>query len=651
MQMAKLSFLLALTLACAAARAADPIPDWVTQQAAAKVATYPDRVSSVVLFREEAVTLDPDGRRVMHERGAVRILQPGGERMEAYRTYNTKGGRIRDFAGWLIPPSGKPVPYPKNRILDIALSRDYVYDEARARVLECGPALPGSTFVWDVTEEEKSIFTQDTFSFQQRSPVVLARYQVTLPPSWEANGVLFNHGPLDPTRAGNTYTWELHDLPWIEPEDHSPSLASLAPRLAVSFFPPSDNAAGLKGLKDWTAVSAWLSPLVEPPAEVTDAVRLKAGQLTAGASSELDRIAPIARFVQQTNYVEVALNITRGAGYTPHPSAETLARNYGDCKDKATLMRALLKAVGIDSYLVVITADDRTYVRPEWASPRQFNHAIVAVRVSPAVNLPAVLPATPLGRLLIFDPTDRVTPLGDLPQDEQGSQALVIAGDHGALLAMPLLPAAANRIESSVEGSLDAGGRLTAHIERGYFGQRARPLRATEMLRGSDDLKKLFEQGLGDRLGATVSKLATASHAEQNSVTANLEITAEGFGRSMQGRLFIVRPGLLTSGGEFVFKARPRSAPIKFDADSRHDTIRIKIPGGFKLDEFPAPAKIESGYGSLTTNWSLRDGEIVMERSLEIHETVAPASEYARVRDFFDKAAGAETAPVVLVKE
>ena len=82
MQMAKLSILLALTLACAAARAADPIPDWVTQQAAAKVATYPDRVSLVVLFREEAVTLDPDGRRVMHERGAVRILQPGGERME-----------------------------------------------------------------------------------------------------------------------------------------------------------------------------------------------------------------------------------------------------------------------------------------------------------------------------------------------------------------------------------------------------------------------------------------------------------------------------------------------------------------------------------------------------------------------------------------
>jgi hypothetical protein len=253
----KRSVLLPLILfAAGLARAADPIPDWVTQQAAAKVPSYPAKVTTVTLLEEEVVTVDPDGRRVMRERGAIRVLQPGGEMPEAYRTYNTKNGRIRDFAGWLVPPSGKPVPYAKNSILDVALSRDYVYDEARAKVLECGPALPGSTFVWEVTEEEKSVFTQDGFRFQSRSPVLVSRYQVTLPAGWEVNGVLLNHDALEPARSGNAYTWELRDLPWIEPEDHSPSLSSLAPRLAVSFFPPSDNPSGLKGLKDWATVSA-----------------------------------------------------------------------------------------------------------------------------------------------------------------------------------------------------------------------------------------------------------------------------------------------------------------------------------------------------------------------------------------------------------
>ena len=95
-------------------------------------------------------------------------------------------------------------------------------------------------------------------------------------------------------------------------------------------------------------------------------------------------------------------------------------------------MRALLKAVGIDSYLITISADDRTYVRPEWASPVQFNHAIIAVKVSDAITFPTVITDSSLGRLLIFDPTDRITPVGGLPTDEQGSYALVIAGPNGA---------------------------------------------------------------------------------------------------------------------------------------------------------------------------------------------------------------------------
>ena len=116
------------------------------------------------------------------------------------------------------------------------------------------------------------------------------------------------------------------------------------------------------------------------------------------------------------------------------------ARNYGDCKDKATLMRALLKAVGIDSYLVTISADDRTFVRQERASPGQFNHAIIAVKVSDAVTLPTVIADSPLGRLLVFDPTDRITPVGSLPVEEQGSYALVIAQNRRSVAEDAVAP-------------------------------------------------------------------------------------------------------------------------------------------------------------------------------------------------------------------
>ncbi len=74
------------------------------------------------------------------------------------------------------------------------------------------------------------------------------------------------------------------------------------------------------------------------------------------------------------------LNVTRGGGYTLHPAESTLAKNYGDCKDNSTLVRALLKAAGFDAYYTLIHWGDRSYVRPEWPSPSPFNHVIVAIR-------------------------------------------------------------------------------------------------------------------------------------------------------------------------------------------------------------------------------------------------------------------------------
>src|SRR5581483_5878649 len=93
--------------------------------------------------------------------------------------------------------------------------------------------------------------------------------------------------------------------------------------------------------------------------------------------------------------------------------------------------------------------------------------------VSPETKVPTVLEHPKLGRLMIFDPTDPDTPPGDLPDDEQGSHALVVAGIQGDLIEMPRLPASANRVESVTEASLETTGALKAHLGRHYFGQAA----------------------------------------------------------------------------------------------------------------------------------------------------------------------------------
>jgi hypothetical protein len=633
--------------------AKDTVPPWVHDAASiAPNKEFPAKVDSVVLFHEEHLTVAPDGKWFTTERGAIRILQSGRKRVSAWRAYNTKTGRIRDFRGWLILPSGKEIEYQKNSVLDQALSADYTYDEGRAKRLDCDPdAPPGSVFAYEVTQEEDTVFTTYPYRFQDSVPVVQTRFVLTLPAAWEARAAVFNHAEIQPRVEGSTYSWELRDLPWIEREEHSPGFESIAPWIGVTYFPAASSSSSLRSLKDWSAVSQWLSGFMDPPAEPTAVVRAKSAELTSGSRTELDKIRAIAAFAQQTNYVEVAMNLTRGGGFTPHPAEQVLTRNYGDCKDKAGLMRSLLKAGGIDAYTVVIFSGDREYVRPEWPSPNQFNHAIVAVKVSPETIADTVLNHPRLGRLLIFDPTDPVTPVGDLPSEEQASYALVVAGLDGELIKMPQLPPASARIKRTVEARVDDTGRLTAHLVTEYFGQAGSSVRYQISHSGMDQFKKNLERVYSRRLGGvTVDKISPADHAPEDRMELAVDLGVGQFGQFMQQKMLVLKPGVLAPDTEYVFSNKERKLPVRLESRLRQDSVVIQLPAGFAIDEIPDPIKIDSPYGVYRASWKTGDQSVTFEQSLEIKDTLAAPGEYAKVKDFFDQVLGGQSAPVVLLK-
>lgn len=638
-------------LAAVSLHAAEEMPDWARQAGAQPVPSYPAKVYAAVLLHEENTAVDADGRRVMRERGVLKILQKSSDSITAYRSYNTKAGRIRDFRAWLQAPGGPVRTFSKDNVADIALSPEFTYDEGRAKLINPGSGLaPGSVFAYEVTEEIKTVFVQCGYDFQDNMPVLVSRFVLSVPAGWQVRGTLFNHAPMDPAVEGSTYTWELRDLPWIEDERYSPDMHALVPRLGVTFT-PADNKGGMTPLSDWASVSAWLTGLVDPAAEPNDAIRSKATELTHGAASEIERIRAIAEFTQRVNYVSVQMNVTRGGGYTPHSAADILARNYGDCKDKATLMRSLLKAAGIDSYLTVIYASDRTYVREEWPSPEQFNHAIVAVRISPSTTLPIVLVDPRLGRLLMFDPTDPDTPLGDLPADEQGSHALIVAGPQGGLIAMPFMPASANRVESNIEGTLDNIGALQAHVGREYFGQAAARAHTRVAHQTNEQLKRGYEKSLARSVGAIAVKQAEITgRVAEGRMRLSLDFTAEHFSQVVQS-LILVRPGALALDADYVFTTTERKLPVKLEGEVYKDSVRIQLPPGYKVDEIPDAVKFESPYGVYQASWKADGAGILFEQSTEVRDMLAPVAKYAEVKAFFDNIMGSQGAPVVLVRK
>src|SRR5262249_31859719 len=144
----------------------------------------------------------------------------------------------------------------------------------------------------------------------------------------------------------------------------------------------------------------------------------------------------------------------------PHSAVQTFQKLYGDCKDKANLLRALLKATGFTAYPVAIYSGDRTHVSEAWPSLGAFNHAISAIKVSADTKAPAVLDHPKLGRLLFFDPTDPYVPAGYLPDHEQASLALVGSAEGGDLVRIPAGAHIAAERSRQVEATLRPDGSI-----------------------------------------------------------------------------------------------------------------------------------------------------------------------------------------------
>jgi hypothetical protein len=431
----------------------------------------------------------------------------------------------------------------------------------------------------------------------------------------------------------------------------SPPVTSLAPWIGVTYQPAAANlkpGAG-RSFSSWAEVSRWMTDLSDPQMMLDDNLAGKAKQLTANAKTEYERIQAIGRFVQSINYVSIQIGVGR---FRPHSSLEVFTKSYGDCKDKANLMRAMLKAVGLPANLVLIYSGDPTHVREEWPSPGQFNHCIIAVKVSDETQAPTVVTHPTLGRLLIFDPTDDNTPVGDLPGHEQGSFALVIAGDAGALMKMPVTPPEANRLEREADVTLAPDGAITASLQERFIGQSAVAGRSEfRRLSRPDYIKRIEGWITRGATGAAVSKVEPADNAAEGRFSLQVEFTARAYAQLMRDRLLVFKPAIVSRREALPLDAGARRQPVVLRPNAYAEIVRVKLPAGFEVDELPDPVKMDAPFGSYETAYQVKDGQLQFTRKMVVRAATIPPEEYAKVRGFFERIRAAEAAPVVLAKK
>jgi transglutaminase-like putative cysteine protease len=650
-----LSTFLILLAASATFATADAPPAWLQQAAAASAPAYEKDVPAVVLLNDQKVTVGDDGRVITTRTYAVRVLtREGRDFAFAREIYETDTGKVREIRAWLLRPAGPVKNYGKDETVDVALTNDDVYNEYRVKAISAkDEATVGSVFGYEIVSEDRSIFSQYRWEFQERIPSLLSRFTLSLPNGWRATSVTFNHDKIQPKVEGSSYIWELRDSPPIEPEPMSPALSNLAPRIAVSYFPPAGSTnAGVKTFADWAAVAAWMSELEDPQVTVNDALAAKARELTANAKTEWEKIQAIGGYVQSVKYISIQIGVGTGGGYRPHTATEVFAKSYGDCKDKANLMRAMLKVVGITSYPVSIFSGDPDYVRDEWPSPWQFNHCIIAIRLSDDTKAQPTIEDARLGRLLIFDPTAEETPVGDLPSHLQGSLALIDSKDSNALVKMPVAAPESNLLDRQVDATIDIAGSLSATIREDANGQWASSYRREFKSESTGDFAKRIQGWISSTAtAAVVDKVEPVDTKAGNHFNLNVSFVAPRYAQLMQGRLLVFKPAIVSRRDSLPLSDSRRQQPVVLPSRAYQETVRVKLPAGFDIDEMPDAVKLDTPFGSYATTYEVKEGNLIFTRKLVQKASTIPAEQYNSVRIFFEKIRAAEQAPVVLAKK
>lgn len=635
-------------LGVAAPSSAADMPAWLVDASKRSSPALEAGADAVVLHDEEHVTVQADGRLLTRRRYAVRVLNKAGASAAAMReVYETGAASIRSLRGW-VQVDGRVRELGKAETADLALVDNDVYNEARIRVLALDqPVTPGLLFGGESEKLEASVFAQVEWWLQERWPVSRVRRMLTLPRGWDVKSITLNHAPVAPAVNGTTWTWSADDLAAPVEEPAGPPASSLVPRVAVTYFAPQRADAAFD---NWAAVSRWLAGLQDPQSKSTPALAAKAQQLAGTATTPLAKIRAVAAHAQAVQYISIQTGIGRGGGYKPHPAADVLQKNYGDCKDKANLMRALLATLDIPSYLVGIYSGDATYVKEEWPSPQQFNHAIIAIPVSRDTKLPAVAHAES-GSVLFFDPTDEYTPLGELPRTLQGSLGLIVSPKDGRLMRMPVTAPEAHSRVRTVDATIAADGGFTATIRTTTTGDPASLERYVFKAATKDQyLRKLEAEIRGQVPGARLTLGTVGDDPEANRFELTLGLESRAFSQGAGNGLVLI--GAPSLGGDMLPVLPPgtRSTAVVLAPADESDRFELSIPAGLTVDELPPSRSMETPFGRFDVKWVVNGSRITRTLTLRVNDTSVPASDYALVRRFIDTFRDAESLPVVLAR-
>ena len=371
----------------------------------------------------------------------------------------------------------------------------------------------------------------------------------------------------------------------------------------------------LTTFQSWDEVGRWYASLEKGSRATSPEIRRKAEELIAGRKTDLEKIEALYNFVAP-NFRYVSLSLGTGR-YQPRPAVDVLRDQYGDCKDKHTLLAALLESVGLQASTVLINS--RIDIDRDFPSPSQFDHAITRVPLA--------------GQDLWMDVTTEVAPFRLLSSNLRKKEALVVTADAPSrLVTTPADPPMASDLTQQIHGSLGEAGTFTGKITLRVRGDLELFLRVafrrTPAAMWKEVLKQLNEAVVGGEIGEwkVSDPAATGTPFE-----ITYDVKKVGFIDWTKKKLELALPWADMSLPQ---PSPDTKKPVALGPPGRlWYQLRLELGPGYQ-PRLPVAVAVKRDYAEYSGAYTLEGRVFVAERTLRVHTSSVPAERAGDVAAF-----------------
>ncbi len=554
-------------------------PNWVKEATRETTTLSPHKDASALVLHHTVDVNMSASKTQLHVQKAIRILKPDAEEfghlVEALAPFR----EVKNLKGWTLRAEGEVRNLSKENIIQLSTSGSR--DDAHFLAANLPGVKTGAVVAFEYDIEEIGVTSSfQSFVFQEQQPVRLVRFSVRVPQGWALHQAEWHLNGISFSREPGLYEWTGRDLAYRAEEPLMPPWQYLARRLAVVGYDSTSQAA--EHFRDWSAVAKWCVALHDPAARPEPGVAEEARRLTQGLQTPEEKLKRIAEFVRDDiRYVAVEIGKER---WQPRTAAQTLYNRYGDCKDKTTLMRALLEAVNISS--VPVLANTTYAVRPSLPTPFQFNHCIIGISAQQLPQMSA-MPNAMTNGWLFFDPTDPTAGLGDLPVVLQGDIVLLATQSDTLLHRLPYRVAENFRRAFRAEAALAADGAMSATVRITDFGDRALAARYRRNFMTREKQEEEWRAFFSQTIPNAVVTLFQ-SGAAGDSAWVSFQVQAEGYLKAAMP-FFLMKTNFFQVSQPPALTSDKREHPIWFGPAEREDfSITWTLAEEWAIEEMPA---------------------------------------------------------------